>query len=159
MKHLLRFLFLTTAIIFLSQPASALIHPVGSAVTPLAKGTEVVPKPSAFTGMTIKDFLALTPRKYKDLTGKTMSLPQKLSLKIAQYKIKRNLKQNKQVDLSKFTPEVDRGDFNIAGFAMGVILGPIGVLIAYLIGDRTVIKWSWIGGIIWLGIVLLVIIL
>jgi hypothetical protein len=159
MKHLLRFSFLTAVIVFFAQSASALVYPVTPSVTPMTKSTEVAPKPSPFGGMTIKDFLALTPKKYKELTGKRMSLSQKLSLKIAQYKIKRKVKQNKQVDLYKFTSDFGTDDFNIGGFALGVILGPIGVLIAYLLGDQSVIKWAWIGGIIWVGIVLLVIIL
>ena len=47
-------------------------------------------KPSPFAGMTISDFLSLTPRKYKALTGKKLSLPQKLSLKLAQVKVKKD---------------------------------------------------------------------
>lgn len=117
------------------------------------------PKPSPFAGMTVQDFLSLTPKKYRELTGKKMKFSQKVSLKIAQYKVKRMVKQNKNIDVMKFTPQVETSDFNIGGFVLGLILGIIGVLIAYLIGDRSVIKWAWLGLAVWAAIVLLVLIL
>lgn len=119
----------------------------------------VTPKPSPFAGMTVKQFLALTPKEYEKLTGKKMTMSQKVSLKLAQVKVKKMAKKNKQVDLYKFDSGIDTSDFSIGGFVLGLLLGIIGVLIAYLIGDRTVIKWSWIGFAIWVGIVLLVLIL
>jgi hypothetical protein len=54
---------------------------------------------------------------------------------------------------------VDTSDFNIGGFVLGLLLGIIGVLIAYLIGDRSVIKWSWLGFAIWFVVLLLALIL
>ena len=59
-----------------------------------------------------------------------------------------------------FAPQgIDTTDFSIGGLVLGLLLGIIGVLIAYLIGDSAVIKWAWIGFAIWVGIVLLVLIL
>ena len=117
------------------------------------------PKTSPFAGMTISDFLSLTPRKYKELTGKKLSLPQKLSLKLAQVKVKKMVKKNKQIDLMAFAREIDTNNFDILGFILGVALGPLGVLIAYLIEGKSssTFTWSVIGALIWLGVFLLVV--
>ena len=155
MKRYFLLLLLTAALIGKVEPTYAFITPVLS----IPMDPAVTPKPSPFAGMTVKQFLALTPKEYQKLTGKKMSLSQKVSLKLAQAKVKKMSKQNKQVDLYKFDSGVDTSDFSIGGFVLGVLLGPIGVLIGYLIGDRSVIKWSWIGFAVWLAIVLLVLIL
>ena len=45
--------------------------------------------------------------------------------------------------------------FHLGGFALGFLIGPIGVLIAYLIDDdkkRNRVKWAWIGLIAWVVI-------
>ncbi len=50
--------------------------------------------------------------------------------------------------------------FNFVGFILGLLLGPIGLLCAYIFSqDRNFRKWTWWGFRIWLlvlGIVLLV---
>ena len=116
---------------------------------------------SPFAGMTIKEFLALTPGKYKALTGKRLSLPQKVSLKYAQYRIKKMCKKNKQVDMMLIAQDVDTNNFDILGFILGIALGPLGILIAYLIEGKSssTFRWAVLGALIWLGIFLLVILL
>ena len=155
MKRYFLLLLLSAALIGKVEPSYAFVSPVLA----IPMDPVVTPKPSPFAGMTVKQFLALTPKEYQKLTGKKMSLSQKVSLKLAQAKVKKMSKQNKHVDLYKFDAGVDTSDFSIGGFVLGVLLGPIGVLIGYLIGDRSVIKWSWIGFAVWLAIVLLVLIL
>lgn len=44
-----------------------------------------------------------------------------------------------------FTPEDVENTFNIGGFLLGLILGIYGVIIAYLIKEKNVIKSSWWG--------------
>jgi hypothetical protein len=155
MKRYFLLLLFTAALIGNSEQVYAFTPPVLS----IPMNPAITPKPSPFAGMTVKQFLALTPKEYQKLTGKKLSLPQKVSLKLAQAKVKKMSKQNKQVELYKFQEGVDTSDFSIGGFVLGILLGPIGVLIAYLIGDRSVIKWSWIGFAVWLAVVLLVAIL
>ncbi|HUR11790.1 MAG TPA: hypothetical protein VM012_10500 [Flavitalea sp.] len=157
MKQLLKVSFLLFAVVLLNFSSSAIVVPV-STPSP-SKVTESVATPSPFAGMTVKDFLALTPRKYRELTGKKMSMSQKVSLKIAQQKVKRMVKKNQSVDLYKVAPGVDTSDFSIGGLVLGLLLGIIGILIAYLIGDRSVIKWAWIGFAVWLVILLLAFVL
>lgn len=118
----------------------------------------VLAGPSPFAGMTMKEFLTLTPKKYQLLTGKKLSLPGKFSLKLAQYRVKKMVKKNKQRDMMMIMKDVETNDFDIFGFILGIALGPLGILIAYLIEGKSssMFRWSLIGSIIWLGIFILV---
>jgi hypothetical protein len=137
------------------QFVNATIEPA-TIVKPVIKQT-MVSKPLSL--QSVQQFLSITPKKYAELTGKKMTLSQKISLKLAQYKIKRMVKKGKTVDLNTLSKEVDTSNFNIGGFVLGLLLGIIGVLIAYLIGDRNLIKWAWIGFAAWIVILLLILII
>ena len=157
MKRPLLFAFMATCLLLLTQSSKAYVTvltvPTGN------YSTVSTPNPSPFAGMTVKDFLSLTPKKYAELTGKKLSLSQKISLKIAQARVKKLAKKNKDIQLMNFTQGIDTTDFSIGGFVLGLLLGIIGVLIAYLIGDQAVIKWSWYGFAVWGAIVLLALLL
>ncbi len=154
---MLRLSFLAAAITLFTNSAVALSTPASLPAHPETVDSRVAPSP--FAGMTVKDFLALTPKKYQELTGNKLNLSQKISLKIGQYKVKRAVKKGQVPDLMTLAPGIDGSDFSIGGLVLGLILGIIGVLIAYLIGDSSVIKWAWIGFAIWVGIVLLAVLL
>lgn len=95
--------------------------------------------------LTLKQIISLTPKEYKKITGKKMSFGQRLSLKFVQYKIKKQLSRNQVINLTEANTDIDATDFSFAGFLLGFLLSILGVLIAYLIGDRRKIKWSWYG--------------
>ncbi len=157
MKRSLLLSLFATLLMFSANNASAYVSMVS---LPTGNNSTVsAPKPSPFATMTVKDFLALTPKKYAALTGEKMSLSQKVSLKIAQAKVKKMVKKNKDVQLMTFAQGIDTSDFSIGGFVLGLLLGVIGVLIAYLIGDSAIIKWSWYGFAVWGVIVLLALLL
>lgn len=164
---LLSVLFVITGMLLL-QPAHAISGtslPVSSLIVPESTpAPEVNPidKPidPAMNALLVQQFLKLTPQKYFELTGKKMKLSQKISLKLAQWKVKRMLKKGKTVDLMAMRQKgIDTSDFNIAGFLLGFFLSLIGVLIAYLIDDEAIIKWAWLGAglsaILWLLFVVL----
>ena len=150
--NFLRLSVLTVILMSVNFSAFALVEP--STVAP-AESTKV----NALSKMTVEDFLSLTPKKYKELTGEKLSLTQKISLKLAQKKIKKAIKNNEKVDEGTVASAFDTSDFNIGGFILGLLLSVIGVLIAYLIGDTTVIKWAWIGFGVFLIIFLLAVLL
>jgi hypothetical protein len=114
---------------------------------------------SAFSNMSVDEFLTMTPKKFKEVTGKKLSITKKIALKMAQKKIRKALKNNEAVDGAMMANAMDTSDFNIGGFILGLLLSVIGVLIAYLIGDTTVIKWAWIGFGVFLVIFLLAVLL
>jgi hypothetical protein len=109
--------------------------------------------------MSVEEFLSMTPKKFKEVTGQKLSITKKIALKMAQKKIRKALKNNETVDGTTVANAMDTSDFNIGGFILGLLLSVIGVLIAYLIGDSTVIKWAWIGFGIFLIIFLLAVLL
>jgi hypothetical protein len=134
---------LGTCFLLVLQPVNAIS--ANNFIVPSEK--TIQPKSSPFNNILIRQFLHLTPKKYYAMTGKRMSLSQKISLKIAQYKVKRMIKKGKPVDLVAMSKDIDTSDFNIAGLILGLLLSLIGVLIAYLIddSDSSMIKWAWIG--------------
>jgi len=88
------------------------------------------------------------------LTGKKMGFIQRLNFRIAQSKIRKSIAADGTIKNKKiakfFTQKGHAGEtgFHIGGFALGFLLGLIGVLIAYLINDdfkRNRVKWAWIG--------------
>jgi hypothetical protein len=154
LRHTLRFSLLALVMMIFNLSTSALTIP---STEPVPKSDNTVATP--FSGMTVQDFLALTPKKYKELTGEKLSLTQKIALKMAQRKMKKAIKNNEKVDVAAMAGGLDTSDFNIGGFVLGLLLNVIGVLIAYLIGDTNVIKWAWIGFAVFLVIFLLAVLL
>ena len=167
MKPTLRSVLFVIAALFLLQPAHAIsgnssIVPESNSVSNPVTETKPIDKPidPAMNALLVQQFLKLTPEKYYQMTGKRMKLSQKVSLKLAQWKIKRMLKKGKTVDLMAMRQKgIDTSDFNIAGFLLGFFLSLIGVLIAYLLDDEAIIKWAWLGAglsaILWLLFVVL----
>jgi hypothetical protein len=155
LKHTLRFSLLAFLMMVLNLSSSALTIPTTEPVPPKSESTVAAP----LSGMSVQDFLALTPKKYKELTGEKLSFTQKIALKMAQKKVRKAIKNNENVDSTVMANALDTSDFNIGGFVLGLLLSVIGVLIAYLIGDTSVIKWAWIGFAIFLVIFLLAVLL
>jgi hypothetical protein len=157
MKRNLLYLLMVSVCLVTLQPARA----ISSSMPVVPSGTEpAVKSTNPFNDLLVKKFLELSPREYEKLTGKDMKLSQKISFKLAQWKIKRMLKKGKTVDLMSMAKKgIDTSDFNIAGFLLGFFLSLIGVLIAYLIDDEAMIKWAWLGAglslLIWLLAILL----
>lgn len=74
--------------------------------------------------MEMDDFLNLSPKKYKELTGKKMTFKEKLKLKAAQKFIKRNLKkQAKKANASGVSEGIYilAAIFGLGWLAMGIM--------------------------------------
>lgn len=120
--------------------------------------THPVPKASeiffsvGISGIKIS-LLELSQIKIKDveqLTGKKLNFGDRIKLKVAQKKLRDNIAPDGSIDAKAFNKYQKRGDgsFNIGGFALGFLLGPIGVLIAYLINDdnkQSRVRSAWKG--------------
>jgi hypothetical protein len=134
-------------------------------VAPSTPVTIKDPKPNALSLITAKQFLALTPQTYKELTGKKLNLVQKAQLKMLQHKVKKMVKKGEVVTMADVQKKFDEmSSMNLLGFLLGLILGPIGVIIALIlketgdVGPDTV-RWSLYGLLVWLAIVFLVILI
>jgi hypothetical protein len=158
MKKAFLTVLLGTFFLSLLQPASAMSLP--ACTTSLPETAAIKPNDPLNEKLT-REFLALTPEKYYQLTGKRMSLFQKISLKLAQQKIKRMKRKGKPVDLVAMSKGVETSDFNLPGFVLGLVLSLLGVLIVYLIDktDANMIKWAWIGAGVGAILILLTLIL
>lgn len=154
-RNLFRFSMVFVATLFMSIRSFALVLPSANAEPAKKESTAVSP----LAHLSVDDFLSLTPKKVREMTGQKMTLSQKVALKMAQSKLKREIANKQQASVSDAAAAVDGSDFNIGGFVLGLLLSIIGVLIAYLIGDQSVIKWAWIGFGISVIIYLLVLIL
>lgn len=98
-----------------------------------------------------KTFLALTPAKIQEMTGTKMTFGQKVSLKMAQMEVKKQLKKGKEVNMAEMGKKAE-GGINWLWLLIGFVLGLIGVLIAYLTRegkDDGRVKSAWIGAAIW----------
>jgi hypothetical protein len=90
------------------------------------------------------------------ITGKKMNFWERHAFHSTQKKLKKGIDTDGVIadkKLQKIFGEGKGGDngdsgFNLGGFALGFLLGPIGVLVAYLLNDdkkKNRIKWAWIG--------------
>ena len=124
--------------------------------------------PIGKNGETIS-LLDLSRMKVKDLeamTGEKMKLSDKLGFAIAQKQLRNSINSDGTFNnrkLSKVAAKADTGSgFHLGGFALGFLLGLIGVLIAYLIKDdkkAARVKWAWLGLAAWLVILLIAVVL
>jgi hypothetical protein len=121
--------------------------------------------PNPLSLMTAKQFLTLTPQKYQELTGKKMNLVQKVEFRMVQHKVKKMVKRGEVVTMADVQRKFeDMSSMNVLGFLLGLILGPVGVIIALILketGDvgADTVRWSLYGLLIWLAVVLLVILI
>ena len=124
-----------------------------------------IKNPNPLSLMTAKQFLSLTPQKYQELTGKKMNFVQKAEFKMVQRKVKKMVKRGEVVTMADVQKKFeDMSSMNVLGFLLGLILGPVGVIIALILketGDvgADTVRWSLYGLLIWLAVVLLVILI
>ena len=111
--------------------------------------------------------LDLSRMKIKDLqqlTGKKMKFADKIGFTIAQKKLRARINNDgtfSQKTIQKFFKRAGDGSsgFHLGGFALGFLLGLIGVLIAYLLNDdkkSSRVKWAWLGLLIGVVVYLIV---
>lgn len=132
-------------------------------VKPVSSATTIDPNPLAH--ISAKQFLTLTPKDYQKLTGKKLNFLEKIQFKMVQRKVKKMVKKGEVVTMADVQKKFEEmGTMNILGFLLGLILGPVGVIIALILKetgdvDPSVLRWSLYGCLIWLAIVFLVILL
>jgi hypothetical protein len=159
MKPKLYACLLGIAALFAVNNANA--HTTASLVVrPVAPGSVETPNPLSL--ITAKQFLSLTPRNYEALTGKKLNLVQKVQFKYLQYRVKKMVKKGQVVTMADVAEEL--GTMNVLGFLLGLVLGPVGVVIALILKetgnvDASVLRWSLYGLLVWLAIVLVAILI
>jgi hypothetical protein len=141
-------------------------HAFSTNSMPVKPATAIIPTdPNPLSHISAKQFLTLTPKKWQEMTGKKLTLMQKIQFKMLQHDIKKMVKRGEVVTMADVQKKYeDIGTMNVLGFLLGLVLGPIGVIIALILKetgdvDASVLRWSLYGLLVWLAIVLLVILL
>jgi len=104
------------------------------------------------TKISLMELSSFSLKEIEAAKGQKMKFFERLSFKIAQKKLQKKINADGSFKNPKFAKKIassynDTG-FHLGGFALGFLVGLIGVLIAYLINDdykSNRVKWAWIG--------------
>jgi TM2 domain-containing membrane protein YozV len=123
---------LAIAVIFNLGLSAGIIHVPATASTNLQSGKSAIIK--IVDQLDVKSFLALTPGKLQKLTGEKMNFSQKLSLKLAQMSVKKQLKKGKQVNIAEAMKKADgaTGKSQIVALILAIVVGVLGIHRFYL---------------------------
>jgi hypothetical protein len=145
----------------------------GIAVTPAVDGAKpinathvMIPIGKTGNKISLAEFSKLKPQEYEKLANVKLNFFDRMKYNRAMKKLRNSIAEDGTVKNKKMAENIRSagsddftGDFHLGGAALGALLGPIGVLIAYLINDdnkSTRIKWAWIGLIVWLLFAILI---
>jgi len=102
--------------------------------------------------VSLLDLSEMKVRELEAITGKKMKFADRVGFKMAQRQLRQNINADGTINNRKLNKmaakSADGSGFHLGGFALGFLLGLIGVLIAYLINDelkRSRVKWAWLG--------------
>ena len=124
-----------------------------AAKKPAVKASEVfIPIGNTGQKISLLDLSRASVRDVQNYTGKKMSFADRMMFKAAQRQLKKSISPDGTINNKRLAKMAKKADvtsgFHIGGFALGLLLFLIGVLIAYLINDdlkATRVKWAWIG--------------
>jgi hypothetical protein len=101
--------------------------------------------------ISLLEFSKLKPNEYEKLAKVKLNFFDRVKYKMAMKKLKKSIAEDGTITNKKVAKAfADKGTdgSSIGGFALGFLVGLIGVLIAYLINDdkkSNRVKWAWIG--------------
>ena len=126
-----------------------------SAVPVRVDGTAPVTAP-----VTVDALVKMNSREFAEVIGHKLSLKEKIVFRIAQRELRKEIKRegiqsDATLDVQQMMADGEKG-FYFGGFILGLLLGLIGVLIAYLMKkDKAFIRSTWIGWGVWVALVVI----
>ncbi len=108
-----KFSLLVVALLF----ATSLLNAAGMMYVPAATSENAAVVPSK---QSVEKFLSLTPAKVQEMTGKKMTLKEKIAFKLAQSKVKKQMKKGGGSDIPKGV-YILLAFFGLAWIAMGIM--------------------------------------
>lgn len=155
MKKIISFC-VAIAILFSSYASTNIVSPPSgnSKPTPVLNANNIL-FPVGKTGKTISlmELSRISLKDFETMSGKKLGLFDKAGFKLGQKKLRNSIATDgtiKSKAIKKYATKMADGEsgFHLGGFALGFLLGLIGVIIAYVINDdykRNRVKWAWIG--------------
>jgi hypothetical protein len=140
---------------------SIAVAPSADGAKPLNANQIMIPIGKTGQKISLADFSKLTPNEYEKLAHVKLNLFDRVNYKLGMRKLKHSIAADGTIKNKKLSEAMGSdltSGFHIGGFALGVLLSLIGVLIAYLINDdkkSARVKWAWIGFAVWVVLVIL----
>ena len=116
--------------------------------------------------LSLQELSVIKIKDFEALTGKKMKLMDRIGFKASQNQLRNSIdrdgtfnKKQLQKYLNKKKADGTTG-FHSGGFFLGLLVGLIGVIIAYFIKDekkKNRVKWAWIGWGIWVVIAIILV--
>ncbi|HMQ48777.1 MAG TPA: TM2 domain-containing protein [Saprospiraceae bacterium] len=100
MKNLILLLLIAVAT-FVAQPAQAFVHSAKSKAAMNDAVSTYNLQLEGMEGMTVQDFLNLSPKQIREKTGQKLSLKESIALKLAQKKVKKSIKKSDAENAAK----------------------------------------------------------
>lgn len=142
----------TLVLLSLTLSVAYAVGPVKADAAPLNAMTIMLPVGNNGQMMSLYELAHIKPKEYARVSDRRMNFFDRAAFSIAQKKLRNSINADGTISDKKMTKLVAALDretgFHIGGFALGFLLGLIGVLIAYLINDEYKSnrrKWAWIG--------------
>ena len=154
---------LFTALAFVLSSFAAVITE-----TPAKNANEIfVPVGNGGQKISLMDLSQISMKEFETIAGKKLKLVDKVALKLAQRDLRKSINEDGTINSKRLEKSLKKfadgeSGFHIGGFALGFLLGLIGVLIAYLIKDdkkSNRVKWAWLGLAAWVVILLIALVL
>jgi len=153
------FLLLTAVLVLTGSFATS------SVLLPKTKANEVfIPIGNTGKKISLMELSTISMDNLQTLTGRKMNFAERVSFKITQKKLRKSIASDGTIENKKLEKLIQKRDgdtgFHLGGFALGFLLGLIGVLIAYLIHDehkRNRVKWAWLGLLAWIVLWLIIV--
>jgi hypothetical protein len=132
---------------------------------PPKKASEIfIPLGEDGSKISLQDLSEVSVKDFEVLAGRKMKIADKISFHLAQRELRKSINEDGTVNDKKLVKATQKmgGEtgFHLGGFALGLLLGLRGVLIAYLIKDsykKNRVKWSWIGLAVYVVVYLVII--
>jgi len=128
---------------------------------PPMRNEAIIPLPGTKKLITVDEFLKLTPRAFKELTGKKMNVIQRIDFSLSKHFLKRMIHKDGSLNKEQLNRRGLFGNWqwHWGGFALGFFLSFLGPIIALFFNDDY--KWDrfWTAfhTALWVALILIII--